>query len=184
MDSHPQSPTSEPSLTRLETSSRSDSEVATEPLPSSELRMFEGHMARRKHFLSDHERYNPVQNMQALANHVFDYSENIHNVGDEVAASRRMPDMVVTCQREGENNLRIIGDDVSGLKTKFAVLERLNEVLSEDMGQLKAEMGQLRGRVEGNHRGNQQDFAELQQGFSELKSTVVSLAGGSGGLRV
>lgn len=169
MDSHPPSPTSQPSSPRSETSHQY-SEVPTEPLPPSELRVFNEHMTRRKHFLSDFERYNPVQNMHALANHVFDLSENVHRVGDEVAVSRRMLDMVGNHQREGNHNLRIIGEDVIGLERKFTVLERSNEVLRQ-------EIGQLRGRVEETHR-------ETQQGFAEIKGMLMALVGGAGGLRV
>ncbi|RPA88725.1 hypothetical protein L873DRAFT_1824124 [Choiromyces venosus 120613-1] len=96
--------------------------------------------------------------------------------------------MAVTCQYMGENNLRIIGDDVIGLKANLALMEQSNEVPREDierlngvptqeMGQLREEMGQLKGRVEGNHRENQQCFAEL-------KGMMMSLKGGSGGLHV
>ncbi|RPB04592.1 hypothetical protein L873DRAFT_1273527 [Choiromyces venosus 120613-1] len=141
MDSHPPSPTSEPSLPRSETSSHRDSEVSTEPLPSSELRMFDGHMERRKHFLSDHEKYNPVENTQALANVVCELSEHIRHIGDEVGASHHMLEMAVTCQRDGENNLRMIGDDTIQLKTKCVVLQPWNGCLREDMGQLREEMG-------------------------------------------
>ncbi|RPA94205.1 hypothetical protein L873DRAFT_1793111 [Choiromyces venosus 120613-1] len=103
--------------------------------------MFEGHMESRKHFLSDHEKYNPVENTQALANHVFDLSEHVHHIGDKVGASHHMLEMAVTCQRDGENNLRIIGDDAIGLKTQCAVLQPRNGGLREDMGQLREEMG-------------------------------------------
>jgi len=162
MDSHPPSPTSQPSSPRSETSHQY-SEVPTEPLPPSELRVFNEHMTRRKHFLSDFERYNPVQNMHALANHVFDLSENVHRVGDEVATSRRMLDIVGSNQREGNHNLRIIGEDVIGLEKRFGILEK--------------EIGQLRGRVEETHR-------ETQQGFAEIKGMLMALVGGAGGLRV
>ncbi|RPA95647.1 hypothetical protein L873DRAFT_1845859 [Choiromyces venosus 120613-1] len=70
--------------------------------------------------------------------------------------------MAVTRQRDGGNNLRIIGDEVIGLETKFAVLEQSREVLRE-------EMGQLRGRFE--------------KGFTEIKGMLMSPEG-SGGLRV
>ncbi|RPB04605.1 hypothetical protein L873DRAFT_1798933 [Choiromyces venosus 120613-1] len=96
--------------------------------------------------------------------------------------------MVVTCQYMGENNLRIIGDDVIGLKANLALLEQSNEVLRvdierlkgvsrEEMGQLREEMGQLKGRVEENHREN-------QRGFAELKDMIMSLKGESGGSQV
>ncbi|RPA95398.1 hypothetical protein L873DRAFT_1829843 [Choiromyces venosus 120613-1] len=134
MDSHPPSPTSQPSSPRSDTSSHQYSEVATEPLPPSELRMFNEHMTRRKHFLSDYERYNPIQNMQALANHVFDLSENVHRVGDEVAVSRRMLDMVGSHQREGNHNLRIIGEDVIGLERRFTGLETKFTGLETNIG--------------------------------------------------
>ena len=35
-------------------------------------------LAEKIVFLSDYEQYNPVQNMQALANHVFDLTEAVH----------------------------------------------------------------------------------------------------------
>ncbi|RPB04976.1 hypothetical protein L873DRAFT_1728891 [Choiromyces venosus 120613-1] len=66
-------------------------------------------------------------------------------------------DMVVTCPREGENNLRTIGDDVVGLKTKFAISERWKGGLREDMGQ-------SRGRVEENHRETQQGVPRGSEG--------------------
>ncbi|RPB04596.1 hypothetical protein L873DRAFT_1273656 [Choiromyces venosus 120613-1] len=132
----------------------------------------------------------------------FDLSENvIHGlsenvrIGDEVAESRLMLDMVVTCQYMGENNLRIIGDDVIGLKANLALLEQSNEVLRvdierlkgvsrEEMAQLREEMGQLKGRVEENHRENQRGFAEFRQGLAELKDMIMSLKGESGGSQV
>ncbi|RPB04981.1 hypothetical protein L873DRAFT_1798398 [Choiromyces venosus 120613-1] len=202
MDSHPPPHTSQSSLPRSETSSHRDSEVPTEPLSLAELRRVEEYTVRRMRFLSDYERYDPVRNMQTLANQVFDLSEKvIHGlsenvrIGDEVSESRLMLDMAVTCQYMGENNLRIIGDDVIGLKANLALLEqsnevlrvdieRLNGVLREEIGQLREDMGQLKGRVEENHRENQQCFVELRQGFAELKGMMMSFKGGSGGLQV
>ncbi|RPA88999.1 hypothetical protein L873DRAFT_1823656 [Choiromyces venosus 120613-1] len=161
MDSHPPPPTSQSSLPRSETSFHRDSEVPTDPLSPAELRRFEEYT-------------------------VFDLSENvIHGlsenvrIGDEVAESHLMLDTAVTCQYMGENNLRIIGDDVIGLKANLALMEQSNEVPREDIERLNGvpteEMGQLKGRVEENHRENQQCFAEL-------KGMMMSLKEGSGGL--
>ncbi|RPA99005.1 hypothetical protein L873DRAFT_1789922 [Choiromyces venosus 120613-1] len=122
--------------------------------------------------------------MQTLANQVFDFSEDVtslsenvrslsekvSHIEDEVAESRRMLDLVVTLQCDGEKNLSKIGDDVIGLQTQFAVLEQSNEVLREEMGQLSRHVEQLSGRV--------------KDGFAEIKGILMALMGGSGGLRV
>ncbi|RPA92319.1 hypothetical protein L873DRAFT_1817848 [Choiromyces venosus 120613-1] len=139
MDSHPPSPTSQPSLQRS-TSSHNHSDVPTEPLSLTEQKVFEEYMARRRRFLSSYEMYPPIQNMQTLANQVFDFSEDVmslsenlrglpekvSHIEDEVADPRRVLDLVVTRQRDGEKNLSKIGDDVIGLKTQFAVFEQSN----------------------------------------------------------
>ncbi|RPA90960.1 hypothetical protein L873DRAFT_1838830 [Choiromyces venosus 120613-1] len=130
MDSHPPSPTSQPSLPRSVPSSHNHSKVPNTPISLAEQKVFEEYMVRRRRFLSDYETYRPVQNMQTLANQVFDFSENVHSLSvkvshieNNVAESRRMLDMVVTQQRDGEKNLSKIGDDVIGLKTRFAGVE-------------------------------------------------------------
>ncbi|KAH0614327.1 uncharacterized protein H6S33_006213 [Morchella sextelata] len=82
MNTDPHSPPS-PGSTTSESPSNHYSEVPTEPIPASEILRWNEHMSRRKHFLSDYERYNPVQNMHALANHVFDLSESVHSISNQ-----------------------------------------------------------------------------------------------------
>ena len=84
-----------------ETSPHSQSEVPTEHLLSSGLREFNEHMTRRSCFLWDFQRYDPVQNMQALANRVFDLSENVRRIGHESSETGCM--------------LKIVGDDQDSL---------------------------------------------------------------------
>ncbi|RPA99816.1 hypothetical protein L873DRAFT_1805894 [Choiromyces venosus 120613-1] len=84
MDSHPPSPISQLSLRQLKRSSHPYLKVATEHLLPSESRTFIEHITRTKHFLSYLERYNLVRSMQALANHVFDSSENVHDLSENV----------------------------------------------------------------------------------------------------
>lgn len=139
------SPTYSPSDTA------SFSEVPTEPLADSERQLMADYMHRRQHFLSDYERYSPVQNMHMLANHVFDLSENIFRMKSEISnnftSSRRMLDMVVQNQREENDSMRDMGDDLGSLK--------------QDVSSLKQEMDQMR--------------RETQEGISELKQMISML---------
>jgi len=176
MDSISPSPSSHPSSPASEISHQ-NSEVPTEPITQSELRLFTEHLTRRKRFLSDYEQYNPVQNMQALANHVFDLTETVHHVSGEVTDSRRMIDLVRDNQREGNESLRLIGGEMERLGGHVGMLEKKVDMLEESTEVLRNDISELRGRVEENHR-------ETQQGFAEIKSILMALVGGHGGLRV
>lgn len=183
MNSDPPSPTSS------DGSSNHQSEVPTEPLPASEILRWNDHMTRRKHFLSDYERYNPVQNMHALANHVFDLSENVHRISDEVAVSRRMLGMVSDSSREANEQLRVIGEEVSLSRREMSVLKYEFDGIKGDVDSLKMDVGGLRADVEGlkidveGLRGmmevNRREIGDLrretQQGFAELKGMIAML---------
>lgn len=146
-------------------------------------------MTRRKHFLSDYERYNPVQNMHALANHVFDLSENVHRISDEVAVSRRMLGMVGDSSREANEQLRVIGEEVSLSRREMSVLKYEFDGIKGDVDSLKMDVGGLRADVEGlkidveGLRGmmevNRREIGDLrretQQGFAELKGMIAML---------
>jgi len=141
--SAPDSPSYSPS------DSTSYSEVPTEPLGSSERQLVHEYMSRRQHFLSDYERYNPVQNMHMLANHVFDLSENIFRLRGHFTSSRRMLDIVAANQRDENESIRAVGDDLTATR--------------EDLSSLKREMDEMR--------------RETQQGFAEIKTMLAMLAG-------
>lgn len=113
-------------------------------------------MTRRKHFLSDYERYNPVQNMHALANHVFDLSENVHSISNQVTVSGRTLGFVQEHTRDTSESLRSVGEELTRLKG--------------DVEGLKGEIGELRGLFEESRR-------ETQQGFAELKGMMQMLMG-------
>lgn len=118
-------------------------------------------MERRQLFLSDYERYNPVQNMHMLATHVFDLSESMlsfrHEVTTDFATSRRMLDFVKENQRESNETQKIMGEDL-GLQREDV------RVLKEDVGMLKAEMGELKD-----------DVADLKIDVGALKEDVGAL---------
>lgn len=81
-------------------------------------------MTRRSRFLSDYQRYDPVQNMQALANHVFDLSENVRRMGLESSETSRMLKIVGDNQREGNQTLQVLGGEVAGLEKKVIGLDK------------------------------------------------------------
>ncbi|RPB08402.1 hypothetical protein P167DRAFT_539340 [Morchella conica CCBAS932] len=155
MNTDPHSPPS-PGSTTSESPSNHYSEVPTEPIPASEILRWNEHMTRRKHFLSDYERYNPVQNMHALANHVFDLSESVHSISDQVAVSGRTLGFVQEHTRDTSESLRSVGEELTRLKG--------------DVEGLKGEIGELRGLFEESRR-------ETQQGFAELKGMMQMLMG-------
>lgn len=134
-------------------------------------------MTRRKHFLSDYERYNPVQNMHALANHVFDLSENVHRISDEVAVSRRMLGMVNESSREANEQLRVIGEDVSLSRREMSVLKYEVDGIKGEVDSLKADVEGLKGMMEINRREIGDLRRETQQGFAELKGMIAMLVG-------
>jgi ubiquinone biosynthesis protein UbiJ len=134
-------------------------------------------MTRRKHFLSDYERYNPVQNMHALANHVFDLSENVHRISGEVAVSRRMLSIVGENGRDANEQLRVIGEDVSLSRREMSVLKYEVDGIKGEVDSLKADVEGLKGMMEINRREIGDLRRETQQGFAELKGMIAMLVG-------
>lgn len=145
----PDSPTYSPS------DSASMSEVPTEPLNPSERQMVQDYMSRRQHFLSDYERYNPVQNMHMLANHVFDLSENIFRLKADFTSSRRMLDIVAANQRDENETIRIIGDDLNHNSANVGEMRQEVSVLKQEIGDLRR---------------------ETQEGINEIKAMMATLS--------
>lgn len=143
--------------------------VSTEPLPPSVLQHEEDFMSRRQQFLSDYERYNPVQNMQMLANHVFDLSDNVRELHTDFTASRRI---LSDNQRDFSNSLKDIGSHLDSVS--HDVLEVVG-----DLGRVKSYLGEVDSRlggVEGRLGGVETDLnnlrSEMQLGFQELHQDV------------
>jgi len=133
------------------------STVPTEPLNASERRLVDNYMSHRQQFMSDFERYNPVQNLSVLASHVFDVSHNIRQLNSEFDSSRRLMNIISENQRSENESLRGLGEDTTSLK--------------DDVYELKKEVGELRGM-----------FKEIQasqnEGIQELKNMLAMLMGG------
>jgi len=129
------------------------SEVPTEPLNASERRHVDIYMTHRQQFMSDFERYNPVQNLSVLASHVFDVSHNLQRVTNDIDGSRRLINIVSDNQRQENEAIRDIGEDVSSLK--------------DNVFELKREVGQFH-----------QEIRETQEGIKELKNMIAMLMGG------
>lgn len=206
MDSHP--PTSRPSSQPSGTSPHSQSEVPTEPLPSSELREFNEHMTRRSRFLSDFQRYDLVQNMQVLANHVFDLSENVRRMGNESSETSRMLKIVGDHQREGNQTLQVMGGEVAGLDKRVTRLERRFGALGKKVVRLERRVIGLKRRfaiigkkvvglerrvikLEKRFRTIEKEIEQLgervdenhretQQGFTDVKEMLMTLMRGGG----
>jgi len=178
--------------------------VPTEPLNASERQVVHEYMERRQHFLSDYERYNPVQNMHMLANHVFDLSENINTLKRDVATSRRTLDFVSDNQRELNSSMRAIGEDVERLAHGHGELRSEMGWMKDEMGYMKEEMGQMRGDIsridstltETRHELHmlredvnvlKRDMVEMrreqQSNFNELKGMISLILTGAGGFR-
>ncbi|TGZ79664.1 hypothetical protein EX30DRAFT_342283 [Ascodesmis nigricans] len=134
--------------------------IPTEPLNPADIALVTEYMERRQLFLSDYERYNPVQNMHALATHVFDLSEHLFafrsQVTTDFATSRRMLDFVKENQRELSDASKTMGDDLVEQK--------------EDIRMLKEEVKGLKEEVECMRR-------EQLRGFEELKGLIMMVAG-------
>jgi len=169
MDSDPGSPIS----VQDHESVRSEghySEVPTEPMPPQDQHLVREHMARQRQFLSDYERYNPVQNMHMLANHVFGLSEqilelngsmgslngNMNSLKADSTSSRRLIDLVSANQHEANGSIRELGDDVTATKA--------------DIKDLRKEVGELK-------RSFEESRQETQDGLNELKSMLSLLLG-------
>ncbi|KAI5776713.1 hypothetical protein EDC01DRAFT_782818 [Geopyxis carbonaria] len=120
--------------------SASMSEVPTEPLNASEKQMMHDYMSRRQHFLSDYERYNPVQNMHTLANHVFDLTENIFRLKTDFQSSRRVIDIVSTNQREENESIRVMGEDLGELKQE---MDQFRRETQQGLDEIKSMIGAI-----------------------------------------
>jgi len=178
--SEPESPTS---------SNQSEghySEVATEPLPESERQLVYEYMSRRQHFLSDYERDNPVQNMQMLANHVFDLSENIYRLKSDFTSSRRLLDIVSANQRDGNESIMYVGNDLGRVGQEVHVFKEDMHNMKDDMHNMKDDVGGFRSQVTDDLGGLRQDIntlrselhavrSETQQGLLELKQMLSML---------
>lgn len=117
--------------------------------------MVQDYMSRRQHFLSDYERYNPVQNMHMLANHVFDLSENIFRLKADFTSSRRMLDIVAANQRDENETIRIIGDDLNHNSANVGEMRQEVSVLKQEIGDLRR---------------------ETQEGINEIKAMMATLS--------
>ncbi|PUU73921.1 hypothetical protein B9Z19DRAFT_1134191 [Tuber borchii] len=202
MDSHP--PTSQPSSQPSGTNPHSQSEVPTEPLPSSELREFNERMTRRSRFLSDFQRYDPVQNMQALANHVFDLSENVRRMGHESSEASRSGGVVAGLEKKviGLNgkvnglNGKVTGLErrfgaigkkvirlerrVIGLKRRFATIGKKVVGLERRIIKLERRFRTIGKEVEQLVERVDRNHRETQQDFTDVKEMLMTLMGGGG----
>jgi len=141
------------------------SEVPTEHLPPHERQMVNEQMLRRRYFLSDYEKYNPVQNIHMLASHVFDLTEGILRLDNNYAGSRRMLDFVATNQRDVDSSVRAVGTDLGMLDGKVSGV-------TEDLGGLREDINFLRSEMHSIRLETQQ----TQQGIQELKQMLTMIA--------
>jgi len=155
--------------------SASFSEVPTEPLNSSDRQMMNEYMSRRQHFLSDYERYNPVQNMHMLANHVFDLSENIFRLKNDVTSSRRMLDLVSSNQRECNDSVREVGEDLGLARGDIELVRGDIDVIRGDMVTTRDDVHVLRRDVAVLKQEMDDMRRETQQGIAELKNMIAML---------
>lgn len=139
------------------------SEVPTEPLPPSERRLVDEYMTRRQQFLSNYERYVPIQNMQALANHVFDLTENINHLRTDFTGSRRLLDIVSNNQRDVNESIKGVAQDLEAAGSDLARVEREVGGIHQDLNSLRYEMQNIR--------------QETQQGLQELKNMLTMMMG-------
>lgn len=150
------------------------SEVPTEPLPPSERRLVDEYMTRRQQFLSNYERYVPIQNMQALANHVFDLTENINHMRTDFTGSRRLLDIVSTNQRDVNESIKGVAQDLEAVGSDLARvgsdLARVEREVKEDIGGFHQDLNSLRYEMQNIRQ-------ETQQGLQELKNMLTMMMG-------
>lgn len=187
----PDSPTYSPSET---------SEVPTVPLNQAETRLIHDYMTRRQHFLSDYERYNPVQNMHALANHVFDLTEGIYTMKDDLGAVKnetartgRLIDFLNGQHQEQNGNIMGMGQDMVAMKGDIVNLRGDMEIMKGDMNFMRNDVEGLKTEVQGMKQdidglktdveGLKQDVSGLKSDVSGLKSEVSSLRSDVGMLK-
>jgi len=143
------------------------SEVPTEPLPASERQLVHEYMSRRQHFLSDFEKYNPVQNMQMLAHHVFELSEGVVRLRNDFAGSRRLLEFLSNNQREANesvmnvgHDLEKFGGDVGKLDVKTSIFQGK---VTDDIDGLRQDINSLRTEMHTIRQETHQSFQELKE---------------------
>jgi len=142
------------------------SEVPTEQLLPHERQVVSEQMLRRRYFLSDYEKYNPVQNIRMLASHIFELSEGVMRLDNRYTGSRRMLDFVATNQRDVDASVRAVGTDLGMLDGKMSSYQTS---VSDDIGGLREDINVLRTEM---HSIRQ----ETQQGIQELKQLLTMIA--------
>lgn len=156
---HPESPRDFSSPGSDRDDQYSESEVPTEIIPVHEVQQHTSDIHRRQMFLSDFTQYHPVQNMNALADHVFNLSENIVHlrsqvkedfgiIRDEFTTQKRMLGLVSDTVKDCNKYNRHIGEDVTSLK--------------QDIDSLRSEMRMIR--------------EETQSSLQELKQLMMAIA--------
>jgi len=147
------------------------SEIATEPLPEHEQMQVHQYMSRRSIFLSDFERYNPVQNMQMLAHHVFELSEGVGRLKNDLTDSRRMLDFVSSNQRQHDDSIRNVGSDLDVVHHK---VDHMGNALGDTRGELKSDIGGLREDINSLRSEMHTIRQETQQGIMDLKQLLMN----------
>ncbi|KAF8544724.1 hypothetical protein BDD12DRAFT_872458 [Trichophaea hybrida] len=151
------------------------SEVPTEPLPASERQLVHEYMSRRQHFLSDFEKYNPVQNMQMLAHHVFELSEDVVRLRNDFTGSRRLLEILSQNQRDVNESVRDVGHDLG----KFGGdVGKLDEKVSLFQGRVTDDIGGLRQDINSLRTEMHSIRQETQQGILELKQMLTMVIRG------
>jgi uncharacterized protein YoxC len=149
------------------------SDIATEPLPPTERQLVHEYMSRRQHFLFDYERYSPVQNMQMLANHVFELSENVHHLRGDFTGSRRVLSVVSDNQRTVSNSVKEVGQDVEVLGRDLYRVGQNVDTVKDDVGGLRHELNTLRSEM----HSIRQETINTQMGIQELKNMLSMMVG-------
>jgi len=149
------------------------SEIATEPVSEHRRLQVSEYMSRRAIFLSDFERYNPVQNMQMLAHHVFELSEGVGRMNNDLTDSRRMLDFVSSNQREHDSSIRNVGTDLDVVHHK---VDHMGNSLDDTRGELKNDIGGLREDINSLRSEMHTIRQETQQGIMDLKQLLMRLA--------
>lgn len=186
------------------TGSAEYSEVPTVPLNPAEHRLIQDYMTRRQHFLSDYERYNPVQNMHALANHVFDLTEGIYamkdQIGDvrsivkeemvpfenEVARQGRLIDFVSSQQKELGEGMKGLGKEVETMGSEVTGMGITVSGLGQKVGNVEQQLGNLGhtvGTMGQEINGLKQDVAGLGNRMDSLEFRMNNMQNDVDGLK-
>jgi len=102
--------------------------------------------------------------MQALANHVFDLSENVRRMGHESSENSRMLKIVGDNQRDCNQTLQVMGGEVAGLEKKVIGLNKRVTRLERRFGGLGKKVVRLERRV-----------ISLKRRFATIGKKVVGL---------